>query len=67
MEDKGSKILAQALIQNKSITSLNLSILYTNIPFIASNSIGEIGAEHLAKALIQNKTITSFDFGILYT
>jgi hypothetical protein len=66
IEEKGAEFLFQALKQNKTIASLDLSNSYTNIQFIASNNIGEKGAEFLSQALIQNNSITSLNIGILY-
>jgi hypothetical protein len=63
MGEKGGEFLAQALIKNTCITSLDLSIIY-RYTIIEGACIGEKGAEFLAQALIQNKSIAKLNLGI---
>ena len=53
IDDEGAKLLADALQQNRTLTSLNL----------AGNQIGDEGAKALAEALTQNRTLTSLSLG----
>lgn len=55
--DEGAEFLAEAIIQNKTLTTLSLSL--------CSNNIGDEGAEFFGKAIGENKTLTTLSLYLI--